>query len=201
MGRSPLDKELVLQLKSGSAAAFRTLVETHQERVINTCYRFLLSREDAEDVAQEVFLEVYKSIRDFREEAKLSTWIYRIAVTRSLDLIRKRKRKKRMSFLKSSLGLEEVAEKIPASHGGSPDSKLENRERQQVLQNALNSLADNQRTAFVLSKYEEYSYQEIADIMGTSLSAVESLIHRAKKSLQKKLANYYEKNQSGNKAV
>ena len=165
----------------------------HQEKVLNTCYRFLNNRQDAEDIAQEVFVEVYKSVSHFREEAKLSTWIYRIAVTRSLDLIRKRKRKKRMDNLRSAFGLEEIAERTPASSTVRPDASFENQERRKVLQKALDSLAANQRAAFVLSKYEDYSYQEISEIMGTSLSSVESLIHRAKKNLQKKLRGYYEK--------
>ena len=91
------EAELLQKLKAGDKAAFSELVRLYSNRVINTCYRFLLDKEDAEDVSQEVFIEVFQSIGSFRGDAKLSTWIYRIAVTRSLDEIKKRNRKKRLS--------------------------------------------------------------------------------------------------------
>ena len=83
---------LIENLKKGDINSFRILVNEHQRKVLNTCYRFLNNKEDAEDLTQEVFLEVYKSISSFRGESKISTWIYRIAVTKSLDFIRKKKR-------------------------------------------------------------------------------------------------------------
>ncbi len=160
--------------------------------VINTCYRFVLNREDAEDIAQEVFLEVYRSLDSFRHESKLSTWLYRIAVTKSLDHLRKKKRKKRFSSLKRVIGFNDPAEELPLpSNLATPDEVVSENERKQILQNALDSLPDNQKTAFLLSKYDGYSNQEIADIMKTSLSAVESLVHRAKKNLQKQLEKHF----------
>jgi RNA polymerase sigma-70 factor (ECF subfamily) len=167
-------------------------VELHQERVVNTCYRFVFVREDAEDIAQEVFIEAYRSIPDFRGESKLSTWIYRIAVAKSLDFIRKRKRKKRLGFMRALRG-GDLIERLPAPPGSLPDAEMERRERHRVLQDALSALPENQRTAITLSKYHEFSGREIAEIMGTTLSAVDSLIHRAKAKLRKKLYRYYEK--------
>jgi RNA polymerase sigma-70 factor (ECF subfamily) len=189
MDESALQKDL----KSGNPEAFKQFVDHYQSKVINTCYGFVHNREDAEDIAQEVFLEVYTSITRFREEAKLSTWIYRICVTKSLDFIRKKKRKKRFGFIRNILGVEKQIEQIPASPTTNPQTNLEQQERARILQQAVDSLAENQRIAITLSKDEGFSYQEIADIMGTSVSAIESLIHRAKKNLQKKLYQYYEK--------
>ena len=108
------EKELVQQLKRNEPGAFKTVVELYQDRVLNTCFRFLFNREDAEDVSQEVFIEVYRSIASFRAEAKLSTWIYHIAVTRSIDLIRKKNRKKRFSQVKSLLGVGKQGKELTA---------------------------------------------------------------------------------------
>lgn len=171
---------------------FSTIVAEHQDMVLNTCYRFVLNREDAEDIAQEVFLEAYRSLDSFRQESKLSTWLYRIAVTKSLDHLRKKKRKKRFSSLKRVMGFNDPAEELALpSSIETPAEVLSGSERTEVLQSALDSLPDNQKTAFLLSKYDGYSNQEIADVMQTTVSAVESLVHRAKKNLQKKLEKHY----------
>jgi RNA polymerase sigma-70 factor, ECF subfamily len=183
----------VNDLKSGNEEAFKELVNLFQDRVINICFRFLNSREDAEDVAQEVFVEVYQSIHRFRGEAKLSTWIHRIAVSKSLDTIRKMKRKKRMAQLKSLFGLE-AHEEPAASLTSNPDEALEQQERVMILQSCINELVENQKIAITLNKYEGFSYKEIAEIMGTSLSSVESLIHRGMKNLKEKLFRYYDLN-------
>ncbi len=173
---------------------FSAIVAEHQDMVLNTCYRFVLNKEDAEDIAQEVFLEAHRSLESFRQESKLSTWLYRIAVTKSLDHLRKKKRKKRFSSLKRVIGFNDPAEALALpSITETPVEVLSGNERMEVLQNALDTLPDNQKTAFLLSKYDGYSNQEIAEIMHTTVSAVESLIHRAKKNLQKKLEKYYRK--------
>ena len=180
--------------KSGMASkeeSFRSLVAEHQEMVINTCYRFVFNREDAEDLAQDVFIEVYRSLEQFREEAKLSTWIYRIAVTKSLDHLRRLKRKKRFSSLKRVIGIEDPSSDIAAPFSENPAEAFAETEEARVLQEALGTLPDSQKTAFLLSKQEGFSNQEIADILKTSVSAVESLVHRAKKNLHDKLYAYY----------
>nr|WP_256372345.1 RNA polymerase sigma factor [Chlorobaculum sp. 24CR] len=171
--------------------SFSEIVAEHQEMVVNTCYRFVFNREDAEDLAQEVFIEVYRSLDKFREESKLSTWIYRIAVTKSLDHLRRLKRKKRFSSLKRVIGIDDPADSIPAPEYDNPADVLGSKERVAVLQNALDGLPDNQKTAFLLSKQDGYSNQEIADILQTTIPAVESLIHRAKKNLQARLERHY----------
>ncbi len=170
---------------------FSDLVAEHQEMVVNTCFRFVFNREDAEDLAQEVFVEVYRSLDKFREEAKLSTWIYRIAVSKSLDHLRRLKRKKRFSSLKRIIGIDDPADTIAAPDHDNPADVLVDKERVAVLQEALDGLPDNQKTAFLLSKQDGYSNQEIADILQTTVPAVESLIHRAKKNLKSRLERHY----------
>ncbi len=186
------EQELLNNIRQGHPRAFEQLVELHRNQVVNICYKFLHNREDAEDIAQEVFLEVYKSISTFRKEAKLSTWMYRIAVAKSLDYLRKQKRKKRFGQVRQLLGLKAETEHVPASLHTNPEKELEKQERFRILQDAIDSLAENQKIAFTLSKYDGLSYAEIAEVMGTTISSVESLIHRAKKNLQKKLYHYYE---------
>lgn len=174
-------------LKKGSPEAFRALVEQYCRTIISTCYGFLNSTEDAEDVAQEVFIEVYKSVRQFRKEADLNTWIYRISINKSLDLLRKRKRKKRIADLRGLF--------VSKNRGaGSPHEKLEEKERREILQEQIGLLAENQRIAIVLSQYDRLTNKQIAEIMETSESAVESLLHRARGNLRKHLAKYFGKN-------
>jgi RNA polymerase sigma-70 factor (ECF subfamily) len=195
------EKELVKRLKQKEPGAFKELVELHQDRVLNTCYRFLFNREDSEDAAQEVFITVHHSLSSFKETASLSTWLYRIAVNRSIDLIRKKKRKKRFAPVKSLLGLEEEGKEVPAPEDENPQENLEQLERMDILQGAIDALPDNQRIAFTLGKCDGMGNKEIANIMELSLASVESLMHRAKRNLRKKLYGYFEKDLKRNRTL
>ena len=185
------DKELIQKIAAKDHSAFKALVDRYQVLVINTCYNLLGNRDDAEDVAQEVFFQVYKSAKKFRQEAKLSTWLYRIAVNRSLNFIRYNKRSLWLKSLTSLLedDSEQVTD-VPASDSDRPDVALEKKERNVIVQKAIDSLPEKQRAAFVLHTYEGLPHQEITEIMQRSLSSVESLIHRAKLNLQRKLVRY-----------
>ncbi len=176
------DSQLTSQLKSGDKAAFAELVATYQKTVLNICYRFLLHREDAEDVAQEVFVEVYHSIPKFRGDSALSTWIYRIATTKSLDEIKKRNRQKRITSFGELLGLDKITNWATGKE--TPDKILEEEEDVSLLMAALNKLPESQRIALTLSKVEGHSNTEVAEIMGTTLTAVDALIYRAKQNLK-----------------
>jgi RNA polymerase sigma-70 factor (ECF subfamily) len=132
---------------------------------------------------------VFHSVNEFKGESKISTWLYRIAVTKSLDLLRARKRKKRFAFLQR-LGGENDTLPEPASFVH-PGVQLENKERAAILFKALDKLPESQKTAFVLHKTEGLSYQEVAEVLNLSISSVESLMFRAKSNLQKYLADYY----------
>lgn len=190
------EEALIERLKQRDSQAFQTLVEEQKDRVFNTCLGFLHNPEDAEDVAQEVFIEIFDSIDTYREEASLATWIYRIAVTKSLELIRYRKRQKRWAFFESlkrnNDEPDEMAGDDPFVH---PGVALENKERAAILFREIDKLAENQKTAFVLHKVEGLAYKEIAEVMETSLSSVESLIYRARQNLQKQLHDFYKNDQ------
>lgn len=181
------ESELLQKVLNKEVHAFRLLVKQYQQKVFNTCNGFLHNKEDAEDIAQEVFVEVYQSIDQFRQESKLSTWLYRISVNKSLNHIKKNRKNKLLISLESifSPGAEEIKSKI--TNIKSDEDNFEKRENALILHMAIESLSKNQRIAFTLNKYDDLSYKEIAEIMNISLSSVESLIHRAKLNLQKKL--------------
>ncbi len=188
------DKEIVEKIAQGDTQGFRQFVDKYQSQIMNTCFGFVHNREDAEDITQNVFVEVYQSARDFRGDAKLSTWLYRIAVNKSLNHIRKNKKSRLMKSIEAFFGTEKNdALEVQDDYKKEPAEILENKERAKVLHQAINSLSENQRVAFTLNKYEDLSYKQIADVMETSLSSVESLIYRAKTNLQKKLIDFYKK--------
>ena len=180
------DIKWLQRLKSGDKTAFNELMLRYKSNVINTCYRFLLDKEDAEDISQDVFVEVYLSIKSFRGDSKISTWIYRITVTKCLDEIKKRNRKKRISSFGKLLHLDDVANWIAG--GKQPDADLETFDTISAINKALNQLPDNQRIAFTLSKIDGFTNQEISEIMKTTTIAVESLIYRAKKKVTSDLS-------------
>ncbi len=182
------DRELIQRIASGEETAFRQLVELHSPSVLNVCYRVLRNREDAEEVAQEVFLQAFRRAGSFRGESKLSTWLYRVAVNLSLNLRRRRKWDRYFNLLTpSERGVEEAASQIEASTDARPDFEFETRERSRLLQEALDRLPEKQRLAIILHKSEGLSHKEISEILEVSVSSVESLIHRAKNNLQKRL--------------
>lgn len=184
------ERELIALLKKKDRAAFKSVVETWQDMVYNTAISFLQNAEDAEDTAQEVFMQVFESIDSFKEESKFSTWIYRITVSKSLDHLRKKKRKKRFAFIQSLYGknAELMIESPDFFH---PGVKIENKENATVLFKAVDQLPENQKIAFLLNKVENLSYLEISEIMKSTESAVDSLLQRAKNNLKKSLRDYY----------
>ena len=186
------DADLIQRLISGDNEGYRKLVDTYQRLVFNACFNLLRHTSDSEDIAQDVFIEVFESIHQFRHESKLSTWLYRVSINKSLNHIRKQKTKSMISSIESFFtGDKPVKLEVEDVSANDTPHSIEYKERSRVLQSAISSLPDNQRIAFSLSKFDEISYQEIAEIMNLSLPAIESLIHRAKINLQKKLVNYY----------
>ena len=178
------EHELIQGLKNGDETAFKYLVETYQDRVFNTAIGILQNAEDAEDVTQEVFIKVFRSIHHFKGESKLSTWLYRIATTGALDVLRSRKSKKRFGLVQRLFGEgnEPIHELPDFNH---PGVKFDQKENAAKLFKAIGELPENQKVAFALHKLEDLSYQEVSEVMNTSVAAVESLMHRAKQNLRK----------------
>ena len=178
------ETELIELLKKKDRAAFKSIVETWQDMVYNTALGILQNAEDAEDVTQEVFIQVFESVSSFKGESKFSTWLYRITVSKAMDHIRKKKRKKRFAFIQSLYGKndEPIIDPPDFFH---PGVSMENKENAAVLFKAMEQLPPNQKTAFVLNKVEGLSYLEIGDVMKITDSAVDALLHRAKANLKK----------------
>ncbi len=187
------DHELIEGLQQNRQAAFRLLLERYQELVVSTCFNFLRNRDDAHDIAQEVFIEVYKSIGKFRKDAALATWLYRIAVNKSLNHLRKHKNQT------LQVEIEKVhTEQTTGLNLSEPDftrpleQEREYIRRAGLLHQTISTLPENQKAAFTLHKFNKMPYKEIAGVMNMSLPAVEALIHRAKKNLQTRLIKVFE---------
>ncbi len=180
-------------LKSGDQTAFQELVEQYKDAVLNICFGFIQNAEDAEDIAQEVFVEVYRSLENFREDSSLYTWIYRIATSKSLDELRKRKRLKRKAFYSAQTAdhSEDFNLENIKGESSTPEQKLIQKQQKEAIFAALDRIPEKQRIAFTLSNFQHLSYKEIADVMEKSASSVESLLHRAKISLRKELESFY----------
>ncbi len=183
--------ELVVLLQQGDESAFRKLVEEWQEMVYNTALGVVQNADDADDITQEVFIQVYQSVSSFKGESKFSTWLYKVTLSKSLDHEKKKKRKKRFAFVQSLFGNAEEEQLHPVEFDH-PGVQLEKKEKANELFSALKQIPDKQRIAFTLHKLEGQSYQEIAEIMDTTLYAVESLMGRAKTNLKKILSRHYE---------
>jgi len=176
---------LINKLIEKDDQAFRILIDRHQNHIYKVCMGFLHDKEEAEDITQDVFLEVFKSIQIFKQNSSLSTWLYRIAVNKSLNHLKRQKVKQIYLNFQEIIGIKTNAY-------NNSQNILEQKEQKSHLTKALDSLPENQRIAFTLAKYDELSYEEIASIMNVSLSSVESLIFRARTNLKKKLLKYYQ---------
>ncbi len=185
------DSELMLRVKKGEISAFNQILEKYQRPIINFVYRFLGSKEKAEEITQEVFLRIYLARGRYRPRAKFSTYIYRIARNLSLNALRK-KRPQIVSLDEPISGENgEMKRELPDSRQISPAEALKKKEIQLLVKKALDSLPQPQKTAIILNRYNDLSYEEIGRIMNLSLPAVKSLLHRGKENLKEKLAKTF----------
>ncbi|WCO00655.1 RNA polymerase sigma factor [Psychroserpens ponticola] len=190
------DNEFIEELKSKSRASYSKLLDDFQHKVFATCLSFVPNKEDAEDIAQDVFVEVFNSISKFKGQSKLSTWIYKITTNKCLEFIRKRNTKKRFAFLQSLTGDGfEIDKTNYFTEMNHPGIILENKEKSETLFLAINGLPEAQRLVFTLHKVDGKSYQEVCEITEKSMSSVESLMFRAKKNLQCTLEHFYKNDQ------
>ena len=188
-----MDEQLLIQqLQNEMQSAYVKLVDLYQHLVYNTVLGIIQSNDDAEDVAQEVFIQVFQSIKHFKGESKLSTWLYRIAITKSLDWQRRKSRKKRFAIIERFFGIDDSLKHDPPEFHH-PGVAIENKEKATLLFKAMTKLPENQRIAFTLNKVEGLSYLEVATVMQVTEASVEALLHRAKQNLRKELVNYYDK--------
>ena len=180
-------EELVARVAEGDEYAFQILVNRHQTSVLNLIYRFLGDRLKSEDLAQETFLQVWRSAKTYQRKSKFTTWLYRICANLCLNEIKSARRKKWLQFFKNNPDSKQSENEDLLDESPNPEDLLLARERNQQITNALQSLPENQRIALILKRYDNFSYEEISRVLGCSIAAVESLLVRAKRTLQKKL--------------
>ena len=183
-------EDLMARIAKGDEGAFEILVSRHQTSVLNLIYRFIGDRTQAKDFAQEVFIRVWQAAKSYKPEAKFTTWLYRITANLCFNELKSARRKKWFSsHLSDDQRGDTLEEMLPDGAPSAEDLLLE-KERNRQISDALQSLPESQRMALILKRYDGLSYQEIAQVIGCSVSAVESLLVRAKRALQEKLRDY-----------
>jgi len=184
---SAVDFALMERVGEGDHAAFRQLVERHQDAVIGTVAKMLGNASESEDIAQQVFLRIWRNAKRYRPDAKFTTYLFTITRNLVFNETRRKSRKKEVS---SDEREENSNLTVEASPDRQPDAEILQAELQQKVDEAIASLPEAQRMAVVLRRYEQLSYEEIATVLDLSVSAVKSLLFRARTSLREALSDY-----------
>jgi len=183
------DNEIISSVLQGNPNNYRYLVEKYQQMVFRTCIGFVHNKDDADDLSQDIFIQAYQALPRFKGDSAFSTWLYRIAVNASLNKIRKSTLKNILQRIENFTGKRNEHETfVSVSTGEDPENMLIRQEQIEAVRQALDALPENQRTAIILSKYDDLSQKEIAEIMNNTEGAVEALLQRAKKNLRDKLS-------------
>jgi RNA polymerase sigma-70 factor (ECF subfamily) len=185
------DSELMLQVKAGNVQAFETLIDKYKQPITNLIARTLSDPTEAEDIAQNVFIQAYRSADRYQAQAKFSTWLYTIARNLCLNEIRRRSRHPALSIHAHVNEEGDTTEsQIPDLRTVAPENQLLQTELEEMVQQALNQLPENQRSAIVMFQDQELAYEDIAKVLQCSLPATKSLIHRGRETLKKILKPY-----------
>ncbi|MFC2087032.1 RNA polymerase sigma factor [Bacteroidota bacterium] len=187
------DNDIVNKITGGDKEAYRLIVEKYRQAIFRICMGYAHDENDANDLTQETFINAYQNLHKFKFKSAFSTWLYRIAVNLSLNFIRSKKRILLERYTNTSEASLRSLE-ISTNEVLNPEQIILNEEQSNIIKKELHKLSDQQKTAFILSKYDNMSQKEIAEIMKISEGAVESLIQRAKVNLYKNLATYFKKN-------
>ena len=191
------DVELMLQVQQGDLVAFESLVDRYKQPIFNMIYRMLRDADEAEDIAQKVFIQVYKASDRYKPTAQFSTWVFTIARNLTLNEIRRRSRKPNMDSIDAAA--EPEGDAIPREYKDARgrDASEDTMQRELVgrIDLGISELPENQRAAILLCKDGDMSYEEIAKVLGCSLSAVKSLLFRARETLKRRIKQYI---QTGN---
>ena len=187
------DVDLMLRVKEGDHEAFRELIERHQRPVINVIHRAIGDAWEAEDLAQRVFIQVYRSAPRYKPTAKFTTWLFTITHNTILNEHRRRARHAAQSLdaLAQPDDSDAAGVQVADTRTVDPSSEAAERELQERIQMAIQSLPEAQRTAVILCRFEGLPYEEIAEVLHCSVSAVKSLLHRARQTLKEQLRGYY----------
>ena len=186
------DEMLVARVQVGDLGAFRELVERYEKRVYHIAYDIVSNHDDAEDISQEAFIHVYRSIGSFRGDSSFYTWLYRIAVNLSLNLRRRVSHRHHYSLEEEILQQADRFSEVTGVLSGDPEEAVRSAEVDLHIHRALGSLSEKQRTVFILRHYHDLSTREVSQIMGCTEGAVKAHLFRAIRKLQKALAFYRE---------
>ena len=186
------DQEIIDRILRDDQSAFERLIIKYQNLVYATCFRLLNSKHDAEDLSQEVFMEVFRSLIHLKNVDDMSGWIYRISYTKCISFMRKKNPAKAGSDVDPVDAFRQFDRQSKQGSSDVPDTTLEKKEASIMLFEKIDQLPEKQKRAILLHKFEGYSHSEICEIMGLSQASVESLIYRAKASLRKSLVSYLE---------
>ena len=186
------ERELLERCRRGDAAAFETLVSAYEQKVLNLAYRMMGNRQDAEDMTQDIFLKVYRSVGNFKENSSFSTWLYRVATNVCLDALRKRKKSQNDVSIQQRGDDDSDYELSIPNDAPSPFEMAQRKEAMAALETALKSLSPDQRMAVTLRDIDGLSYEEIARITRSSLGTTKSRINRARLALRKILEDQKE---------
>ena len=192
------DVRLMLQVREGNAGAFELLVEKHQTRLVSLLKQMVGNRSQAEDLAQEVFMRVYRARERYIPAAKFTTWLYTITQNVASNSLRKSSRRKEVNLINSPSGSMPIRPLDSLAKDRSslmPTRLAAQKEMGQIIEDAIQGLGHRQRMAMLLSKYEGMSYQEIATTMELTTQAVKSLLSRARANLREQLEPYYKSGQ------
>lgn len=185
------DRSVIAEILAGDIDKFQILVERYHPQILVLTMGFLHCREDAEDLTQEIFIAAYLSLHAYRGEASFRTWLYRIALNAISTHLRRQSRRLLLESCLSWVG--DLLGSTRSDEHDAPDECLYHDQLNALLKQAVDSLPEKQRTAFVLSRYNDLSQREVARIMQISEHAVEALLQRAKHNLQKLLARLYDR--------
>ena len=174
--------EIISEILNGNTEKFGVIAEKYAEQLFRVALGYMHSKEEAEDIVQEVLIKAFNSLNTFKGNSKLSTWLYRITVNSCLNQINKHKRTSLFSSIEEIKG-----QGLDSSDQKNPEQQLIEEERNLKVRKAIDSLPTNQKTAFILQRYKELSQKEISEVMGVTEGAVEQLLQRGKRHLKKRL--------------
>jgi RNA polymerase sigma-70 factor, ECF subfamily len=186
------DVRLMIRVRDDEAGAFEEMVEAYQHRLVTVLHHLVGNGAEAEDLAQEAFLRVYRARKKYRARSRFSTWLFTIANNLALNSLRGKQRRAAVSLPSSDSGPlgPRPAEQLVRDHGPQPSQRIQQVELAHLVQQALDGLNERQRMAVVLNKFEDMNYAEIAEVMNLSTKAVKSLLNRARANLRVALADY-----------
>lgn len=187
----PEEYALLEKIRNGDESSFELLMKEHTSKVIGLAWRLVGNREEAEDLAQEAFLRLHRSLPDFRGESRISTWLYRTTTRLAIDHLRRERIKRRLFFFRQSNDAPDPVD-LASDSRRHPGRQFQSKEAMHVLRKSLNKLSARQQVVFTLRHYEGLTLKEIGAHLGLEIGTVKAHLHRAVSQLRKDLVDFHE---------